>query len=702
MPQQFVSDPAGDKFAAQSINGVLQPFGAVCYVVPSGAANFTDGTSGDEVFFVGPSQPLPVALSESQITALTPPTSVALNAGTAKVGQVAIDQTTPGTTNLVQLPASQITALTPPTSVAVSSSALPTWAATAANQVIGNSTLSTIAGYLALQAQLADSLWTDASGAYYVRRDVINESTGAISVSFVTPTGSAATPGSGLVPVNATQNQVVNATFTATAGGTGFSINDTLQHCVVISDSPTPAVLASVWVNINTGAIITAPGGGSITPLSQTISGTVTANAGTNLSTAALALESGGNLATTATHATSLDAKTPNLVGTGSPAVIQDAAGNLVNTQSVGAGQTGLMVAVGSSQLPVNASQETGGNLASIATSVASLNQLEQSRMSSDSPMYVVTSGDPNGDFAGLNPIELAMTDATGIAMNTRTLNPVKTDQNNATVITDAPQPVNVLLAVGQQYVIDTQSYQSVSLTTQTFTGSLACSNDQISWTTLVATQISNGAGTSGLYATNNYQIPAVARYVRLTCTTAGSFTFFLRNVPSSQYETIAAELFIGTTAATNAGAASVLAVGGVTSVGVSATANPNLIGGVDGSGLVRRILTDATGVLDVGGNITPGSAATGNPVPLGGADFSSITRRILTNQSGGIVVDSMPTTQSTQSVPELLYQILGVLKVIAYYEYENPFVSGPRGSADEPDNLLAQFTDNNVYSNLN
>ena len=56
-------------------------------------------------------------LPASQITALTPPTSVGLTAGTAKVGQFAIDQTTPGTTNLVQLPTSQITTLTPPTSV---------------------------------------------------------------------------------------------------------------------------------------------------------------------------------------------------------------------------------------------------------------------------------------------------------------------------------------------------------------------------------------------------------------------------------------------------------------------------------------------------------------------------------------------------------------------------------------------------------
>ena len=46
-----------------------------------------------------------------------------LAAGSNVIGKVGIDQTTPGTTNLVQLPTSQISTLTPPTSVAPIASA---------------------------------------------------------------------------------------------------------------------------------------------------------------------------------------------------------------------------------------------------------------------------------------------------------------------------------------------------------------------------------------------------------------------------------------------------------------------------------------------------------------------------------------------------------------------------------------------------
>ena len=151
---------------------------------------------------------IPVVLPAAQITSLTPPTTVAvtqatganlhavidsgtltsitnalpagantigsvgLAAGSAKVGQVAIDQTTPGVTNLVQLPAAQITALTPPTTVtanagtgtmAVSAAALPlpAGASTAANQtsVIGSAT----GGAAATSSQLSGGVFNTAA-----------------------------------------------------------------------------------------------------------------------------------------------------------------------------------------------------------------------------------------------------------------------------------------------------------------------------------------------------------------------------------------------------------------------------------------------------------------------------------------------------------------------------------------------------------
>ena len=69
--------------------------------------------------------PLPTGASTSalqttgntSLTTIATAVQAATPAGTNVIGKVGIDQTTPGTTNLVQLPASQITALTPPSGV---------------------------------------------------------------------------------------------------------------------------------------------------------------------------------------------------------------------------------------------------------------------------------------------------------------------------------------------------------------------------------------------------------------------------------------------------------------------------------------------------------------------------------------------------------------------------------------------------------
>lgn len=129
----------------------------------------------------------------------------------------------------------------------------------------GVSTQTTLAAILAeLQAatSLATTMWTDNSGAYYVRRDVIDEGTGAVTVSFTTPTGTPVTPGAGLRPAaneEALSTEVVR--YVGAVAGTGYSVGDMIERIVILdANTSPPTVVTSAWVNLTTGAILgTAP-----------------------------------------------------------------------------------------------------------------------------------------------------------------------------------------------------------------------------------------------------------------------------------------------------------------------------------------------------------------------------------------------------------------------------------------------------------
>jgi len=79
-----------------------------------------------------------------------------------------------------------------------------------------------------------------------------------------------------------------------------------------------------------------------------------------------------------------------------------------------------------------------------------------------DGALSVSIAGDPSGDFAGVNILEQVVTDGTGLFLNTRTQNPVKTDLNNATVLSDAPPSTVLTLTPNVPQVIDTTGYQTV------------------------------------------------------------------------------------------------------------------------------------------------------------------------------------------------------------------------------------------------
>lgn len=124
-------------------------------------------------------------------------------------------------------------------------------------------TLSDIWTSLQTQREISATLWTDDSGAHYVRRDVIDESAGSVTVEFTDESGALATPGSGLRPLASTDKETVESLFTATATGTGYAEGDILARVLVVDTSVSPPAISATWMNVTQGTIISAPTGGT-------------------------------------------------------------------------------------------------------------------------------------------------------------------------------------------------------------------------------------------------------------------------------------------------------------------------------------------------------------------------------------------------------------------------------------------------------
>lgn len=121
--------------------------------------------------------------------------------------------------------------------------------------------------YTSLQGQreVATSVWTDNSGAYYVRRDIIDESSGTpvITVTFTDEAGAPATPGAGLRPVGGSDRELTQVLYVATSAGAGYSVGDVLARIAIFDASVSPPTATAVWFNLTTGAIISTPAGGT-------------------------------------------------------------------------------------------------------------------------------------------------------------------------------------------------------------------------------------------------------------------------------------------------------------------------------------------------------------------------------------------------------------------------------------------------------
>ncbi|WP_445634594.1 hypothetical protein NSTC745_06416 [Nostoc sp. DSM 114161] len=119
-------------------------------------------------------------------------------------------------------------------------------------------TLQQVRDAIKAQIDIASTIWTDNSGAFYVRRDLVNEGTGTITVSFTDPSGSAATPGAGLRPLATTDKDTITDFYDVLTGGTGYSVGDLLARVAILdANSGTPAA-TFIWLNLTAGTILSS------------------------------------------------------------------------------------------------------------------------------------------------------------------------------------------------------------------------------------------------------------------------------------------------------------------------------------------------------------------------------------------------------------------------------------------------------------
>jgi hypothetical protein len=202
------------------------------------------------------------------------------------------------------------------------------------------------------------------------------------------------------------------------------------------------------------------------------------------------------------------------------------------------------------------------------------------------------------------------------------------------------------------------------------------------------------------------YAFPVAARYMRFTAATQTSAIVYLRQTPFSSYASAGLNAVTVTSGA--------VTVSGTVAAGAAATASPVPLGGADYNSVTRRIQTDLNGNTQVAGQLPVGyqvgqynvtysgtTASTNpitaalssvNPVMMGGTDPSGAARRFQTDMAGNQYFRGAPATPAQQSMEDLLYQILGVLRVLTHYTYEAQLREGFRSAADEPDIMLADY----------
>ena len=188
-------------------------------------------------------------------------------------------------------------------------------------------------------------------------------------------------------------------------------------------------------------------------------------------------------------------------------------------------------------QVNVTAGKGTDGNVHSLLTDGAGhplvVEQTISTANSPDFPLFHAITGDPSGDFAGVDFMQALLDPGSGYAANVKVVNPPLLDPNNAAVLSDAPAPIPLVGIAGRVITIDTTGYQTIGITTRAMVANVTCSNDGLTWTALSGINVAIAAAyVTSVSANATYLFPCLARYVQLTVTTAGTATAYLRSQP--------------------------------------------------------------------------------------------------------------------------------------------------------------------------
>jgi len=119
------------------------------------------------------------------------------------------------------------------------------------------------------------------------------------------------------------------------------------------------------------------------------------------------------------------------------------------------------------------------------------------------------------------------------LALHTKSINNPTQDVNGNIILSDSPAVIKLVAStIGQAFTIDTLGYNSIEFTTLAFIGTVLASNDNITYSAIGG--INNaGAWVTTLAAANtSYIFPCQGRYIKLTSTTVGAFSYTLRTVP--------------------------------------------------------------------------------------------------------------------------------------------------------------------------
>jgi len=139
--------------------------------------------------------------------------------------------------------------------------------------------------------------------------------------------------------------------------------------------------------------------------------------------------------------------------------------------------------------------------------------------------------GASGGDFDSISILDSVVRG--DLALSTQVINQPTRDINGNLIMSDSPQMIKLVAStIGQAFTIDTLGYNTIEFTTQAFIGTVLASNDNITYSAIGG--INNaGAWVTTLAAANtSYIFPCQGRYIKLTSTTVGAFSYTLRTVP--------------------------------------------------------------------------------------------------------------------------------------------------------------------------